>query len=117
MLYLHITNLSCTHNTQTAPEEVPTPVLVPTTSGFVIITWSVPGKPNGVILHYTIYKSLLNQPFTSLATVSASSPLIYNDSNIEPYTQYQYYIEATNTAGSTSGDPETVTTAEAGKLL
>lgn len=117
MLYLHITNLSCTHNTQTAPEEVPTPVLFATTSGFVIITWSVPGKPNGVILDYTIYKSLLNQPFTSLATVSASSPLIYNDSNIEPYTQYQYYIEATNTAGSTSGDPETVTTAEAGKLL
>ena len=77
----------------------------------------MPDKPNRVILDYTIYKSLLNQPFTSLATVPASSPYIYNDSNVEPYTQYQYYIEATNSAGSTSGDPGTVTTAEAGKLL
>lgn len=97
-----------------APLNVPPPTLVATTTGFVIITWSEPGQPNGVITEYMIYKALLNSSFSSLATVESNETLYYEDSDVVPYTRYQYYIEATNNAGSTAGQPRTVTTAEAG---
>ena len=97
-----------------APEDVPSPTLTATTTGFVIIRWSEPGQPNGVIRHYTLYKALLNSPFSLLTTVDSNASFYYEDHSVSPYTVYQYYIEASNDAGSTPGAPSTVTTAQAG---
>ena len=46
--------------------------------------------------------------------MDSNDTLYYEDSDVMPYTRYQYYIEATNDAGSTASQPTTVTTAEAG---
>jgi usherin len=98
---------------QAVPLNVSGPDLFATTSGPVIITWAEPDEPNGIIRNYTIYKSNTDDPFTLLTTVMATNNLRYNDSNVQPFTSYEYFIEATNDAGSTSGPSHTVTTSEA----
>lgn len=46
--------------------------------------------------------------------MDSNASFYYEDHSVSPYTVYQYYIEASNDAGSTPGAPSTVTTAQAG---
>ena len=96
-----------------APEQVPVPTFT-TLPDIVIISWTVPLKPNGVIIQYAIYRAILGGTFSFLDSVSVTQDLQYNDTNVQPYTQYQYYIEASTTAGSTAGNPATVLTEQSG---
>lgn len=42
---------------------------------------------------------------------------MYSDSNVAPYTEYGYRIEAINDAGSVASPLASITSEEAGKLL
>ena len=58
---------------------------------------------------------MFGELFSKLTDISPSAALKYNDSNIAPFTTYEYYIEVTNSAGSTSGNSSSITTFEAGE--
>ena len=76
-----------------APSEQPAPFVTVLSSRSMMLTWSPPDRPNGIILRYELYRngslvySGLNQTF--------------NDTSLTPVTVYHYYIITYTEAGQT----------------
>ena len=78
--------------------------------------WAEPGRKNGIIIEYSVYRALGGGTFTFLDSVPGSQePLQYTDATVEPFTTYMYYIEASTSAGSRAGEPNSVLTQQAGR--
>ncbi|XP_048585709.1 usherin isoform X2 [Nematostella vectensis] len=103
--------------------------LAPPTTGFtndtaVLVTWRPPAVPNGVIQRYDVIRTSTALP--ARRRRRASSELIiystnntnasqyqYLDTNLSPYTRYQYKVRALNKGGQVDSDWITVDTKEA----
>lgn len=79
----------------------------------MIVSWSAPTQPNGVILYYIIERAQ-EERYIELANVTANGLFIFGDILIEPYTEYSYRIVAVNSAGSATGPSRSLLTPEAG---
>lgn len=72
----------------------------------VIMTWSEPTKPNGVITIYRIYES------TDDTSVYMGLLREFEYRRLIPFTSYSLSLEACNRAGCTMGKPQSFMTAE-----
>ena len=64
-------------------------------SSVVEVYWSPPGKSNGPLLEYRLYRSQSGSGGISkhIATVPATDTRTYTDSELRPQTLYGYMIE------------------------
>ena len=100
------------------PEGVPPPILLDGVASTVLISWDTPSSPNGVILEYQVEKNEGgDNNFTAIATVAGNAFRVFVDTNILPFTTYEYRIVVVNGAGSTTGPSANFTTPEAGNCL
>ena len=101
-----------------APFYISAPLLSNLSPTMIRIAWTPPAFANGMLTGYNIFRSItsLNGSQTLIAFVSAPT-LMYSDSNVAPYTEYGYRIEAINDAGSVASPLASITSEEAGKWL
>ncbi|XP_077967518.1 usherin-like isoform X1 [Styela clava] len=78
------------------------------------ISWDSPHKPNGLINLYKLYRRQIIETASSIETVKGT--IVYNgtersfsDSNLTPYTKYQYKVSAHNAAGDVTSDWSSLT--------
>lgn len=85
------------------PEDLKIPILKVTSSKSILVTWTSPIKPNGVITSYEVKRNG--------QTVSSSIlSFRYEDSDLQPATTYTYVIEAWNDKGSVRSPPASART-------
>ena len=75
--------------------EPPTVTVVSATE--IQISWKEPEELNGVLIGYNLYRNIV--PFNPLLTLDPHTS--YTDSNLEPFTEYTYVVEACTNAGCT----------------
>jgi len=96
---------------------VAAPSLESISSSSVLVSWSAPRRPNGIITQYVIERRLFTDSFTSApVTVTTASPrgqvYLYLDTkqvyqyvddspSLTPFTRYQYRVAAQTIAGLT----------------
>ncbi|RXN20724.1 usherin [Labeo rohita] len=109
------------------PQDMDAPSAHPASAYSLLLSWTQPSMPNGVITMYrVVYQKLPNDPTFSSTTVTALTVLVtlfspINLGNIfqahvfglEPYTTYNVRVEAVNGAGQVSSPWTTVQTLEA----
>lgn len=101
------------------PEEFSMPTLTSLTPTSVLITWSEPVHPNGLISEYIIerYSSETQSNPVVITQILPSTDLAYVDESVElsPFTTYNYRIMVRNDAGATFTPWSAVTTMSASK--
>lgn len=95
---------------EAAPEGVPSPVLNVLDSTRILIMWTPPTLPNGLIQNYRVFRT-----GGGVVTMSIYDglELSFTDNLLLPFTQYSYYVQACTLAGCTVGPISMATTAEA----
>ena len=109
--------ITCFFSHFIAPELVATPSFS-TSPNAVTVYWEEPAEKNGIILLYTIYRAIIGGTFSVLDSIAVDNEeqvLQYIDNTVEPFTTYQYYIEASNSAGSNRGNSSSVLTEQTGE--
>jgi len=107
------------------PDGVLPPVLYSQTPSSVHINWYPPLNPNGVIIDYTVLRTVPGQTDPSavifIGTFPATDVTIYSyvDSSpdISPYTTYLYRVGASTLAGVTYSTWATITTMSSSKSV
>ena len=91
------------------------PLLNATGPRVVLVVWSPPSQPNGVIVQYQVFRQVLGDPSTLVVVRSTSDTamLRYVDGTATPGTQYQYAVGASNSVAQTLSSYVGVTTPEA----
>ena len=90
-----------------APDEVERPRLSALSSSSVLVSWSKPQRPNGIITQYIIERRLSPAAAVSVTTVACDDDVeqTYCDyvdfESVQPYTQYEYRVAAETSAGLT----------------
>ncbi|RXN19458.1 usherin [Labeo rohita] len=100
------------------PQDMDAPSAHPASAYSLLLSWTQPSMPNGVITMYrVVYQKLPNDPTFSSTTVTALTVLgnIFQAHvfGLEPYTTYNVRVEAVNGAGQVSSPWTTVQTLEA----
>ena len=101
-----------------APSGISPPTLLSETPTSILITWSPPQYPNGVLQGYEIERRLLgSSTITTVTIVGASAQRVFVDQSaaITPYSTYEYRVIAKSSAGSTPSDWAQITTKQARK--
>ncbi|KAL5008917.1 hypothetical protein ScPMuIL_014498, partial [Solemya velum] len=105
-----------------APTSQPRPSVGEVGPDFALITWVKPGNPNGEIVLYEVLrikrtaveKRSLTEPVVVYSTTNtANDSFTFKDTGLEPFTEYQYSIRATNSKGQTQSPWQTVSTTQA----
>ena len=103
-------NVSSGVTVGTTDEARPTSVDAPTATVVsateIGLSWREPQEINGMLIGYNLYRN-------SIPLLTFESRISYTDSNLEPFTEYTYSVEACTNAGCTSSDSVTNTTLEA----
>ena len=94
------------------PEGVVAPELAVLSFSEILIKWVAPTKPNGIIEEYRVF---LYNDTDPVATSNATGE--YNIAGLNPFTEYQFYIMACNSAGCGISEIVAATTSENSKLL
>ena len=98
-----------------APAEFDLPAILSKTPYSLYVSWDPPASPNGRILNYTV---LLNGSTVVETLLTASEGfLMYNVTELSPYTEYSVSVEACNSAGCITSPSFADTTSEAGKRV
>ena len=95
------------------PDGIAKPSLVSQTPTSILIVWSEPEFPNGVILQYGIERRLEGTvDATLIRTFLASDPKEYLDQSAQvmPFTIYEYRMTVENGVGKAEGPWASVTT-------
>jgi len=91
-------------------ESAPTGVSHPNASAVsatsILVRWDVPLSPHGIIRSYTIYRITES---TEESIAYSGVDRVFADVGLRPFTQYSYYVVATNGAGSTSSNASGMT--------
>nr|XP_061796460.1 usherin-like [Nerophis lumbriciformis] len=87
---------------ETVPEHLSPPTVTAAGASFLEIRWSPPKKPNGIITSYHIYRSPMETEEELLVFIWSSGPLEFFDASpsLQPFTYYQYRLQAHNSKGS-----------------
>ena len=96
----------------TVPENVPDPEVTTISSQEIIVQWTEPAKPNGIILLYHIY---LQYPEGNEEVFNSTERGSYTVPGLSPFTQYGFLIFVCNTAGCAASNVAMNTTFESGK--
>ncbi|XP_078675414.1 usherin-like isoform X2 [Branchiostoma floridae x Branchiostoma belcheri] len=80
-----------------APSQMPQPVGTPSASTVITLRWQPPDSPNGNYLQYYLYRD--NQQIYSVNDTQPFHTQEYEDTALTPFTQYTYYVRATNSDG------------------
>jgi len=97
----------CLH---TAPEAVASPVVESVSSSSVLVSWSAPDQPNGVITQYLLERRLVlddgssSDPVTITAVTSDDNnyyEYLDRSTTLRPHTTYEYRVAAQTSAGLT----------------
>ena len=82
----------------------------------IFVSWSMPTELNGVLQSYSLYRIWIsNTSGDQNATIIYQNlNTNFEDTGLTPYTNYQYYYEVLNGAGSTESPLSTITTTLAG---
>ena len=106
------TSVGCTLSTAVSGrtlESIPVGLTKPTatqvTAMSIVLAWSPPGSPNGIIQNYTIYDAQDNIVFSGISFETTITGLI-------AFTQYTYTLQSCNNIGCVFSDPTTLTTLE-----
>ncbi|XP_018411554.1 PREDICTED: usherin [Nanorana parkeri] len=97
------------------PEGLNPPMLVSDGEKAVKISWTMPMKPNGIIIGYTIHRRLTSHPENITLLTWLGGDLEYTDisDELQPYTTYEYCITAQNSVGSVESPWSSIRTMEA----
>ncbi|KAI1240568.1 hypothetical protein IHE44_0008996 [Lamprotornis superbus] len=99
---------------QTAPKSLAVPRLsvVSANPHKVLISWTPPAQPNGILQSYRLLKNDVLYPFSfDAATLS------YVDEDLLPYTVYSYAVVACTMGGCSTSEPAAIRTLEAAPAL
>ena len=88
------------------PTFVDAPTVTVVSATVIELSWREPEEVNGVLLGYNVSRN--NDQFLNLVSFTT-----YTDSNLEPFTEYTYVVEACTNAGCTSSMSVSNTTLEA----
>ena len=89
------------------------------TATSVTLNWRPPLSPNGFIIRYDVLRRVgtssrrkrqILETIVYSTNETTKSAFTYNDSNLSPFTTYQYRIRAVNSKGQIDSDWQTVTT-------
>ena len=95
-----------------APEGLAVPSLSLVNATTLLVEWSPPARPNGMIQSYRL--SLFDGTITTIRDQGMlTSTLIYS---LSPFTLYQITITVFNTEGSVDSPTANITTGETGKI-
>lgn len=94
---------------------VPEGVTAPFVSASVVITWTPPVSPNGVILRYLVERRDQEGTLVTIGTLPGSElALILGDQTTTPFTEYSYRVVAENSVGARVSPFTAFLTPEAG---
>ena len=109
-----------------APSAQPTPSIGNVTSNSIVLKWYPPLKPNGRITAYEMYRRHSHPRIRRQATNLASAEELvfrtldtnatsyeFTDSNLRPYTVYEYKIRVINSRGFSDSPWQTIQTTQA----
>jgi len=97
------------------PEGVPAPIVLDGVASTVLLSWTTPTSPNGVILEYQVERDESGDDnFAVIGFVAGNSSRVFVDTDTLPFSTYEYRIVAVNGAGSATGPSANFTTREAG---
>ena len=91
------------------PEGIPPPQLTVVSSSSIDLTWSPPTQSNGIIQMYQLFRSgggVVNM------SVYNNPNNAFTDTNLTPFTEYSYFLQACTSVGCTSGPPALAITNE-----
>ena len=88
------------------PEGLAPPTLTVLGSSAIRVQWQSPSQPNGIISQYRVRRRLFENPPTEFIhfVTQDTSVLMFQNSGLEPYTRYEYRVEALNQVGSALSD-------------
>ena len=107
---------------EVVPSSLPSPVIGETTDTTVVITWVPPLESNGKITMYEVLRrtktriqkrSLSDPVVVYRTTVTDAQTYSYTDTNLMPFTEYQYSVVASNSQGSTQSPWQSAFTSQA----
>ena len=94
---------------EAAPEFIPSPELEVLGISEIKVTWDPPGQTNGELTQYRVYKI---SPVNIITIEYTGFNREFTDSDLIPFSQYSYFIEACTNAGCTNGTSTAATTDE-----
>lgn len=99
---------------QSVPSGLVAPNVQSLSDSSVMVSWSAPSSPNGIIRFYRIRRRLAENPLVVLI-VYAGGPSVFAVTNqgLSPFTRYEYQLVVVNDAGSSVSLWAEVTTLEA----
>ena len=81
------------------------PSLIAVNSTTLFIVWNLPGQLNGILQSYRLYRQLASNATLVFEGLDTS----FDDTGLIPYTDYQYYYEVVNGAGTAESTLSVVT--------
>ncbi|XP_062981457.1 usherin [Elgaria multicarinata webbii] len=101
---------SVAKTSQAAPKGLAAPILrhIPATPRKMLILWSSPEEPNGVLQSYRLQRNGVHFPFSFDATT-----FNYTDEELLPYSEYRYAVTACTMGGCSTSDQTSIWTLEA----
>lgn len=101
---------SAAKTSQAAPKHLAAPILqyIPASPDKMLILWSAPKEPNGILQSYRLQRNNVSYPFSFDSTV-----FNYTDEELLPYSVYHYAITACTMGGCSTSDPTKIRTLEA----
>ncbi|XP_003474286.2 usherin isoform X2 [Cavia porcellus] len=86
--------------TQGVPESVRPPSITPLNAESLHLSWSVPGKPNGVIKQYQLWQGGRGLIYTDITHRRQ-----HTVTGLQPFTNYSFSLTACTSAGCASSEP------------
>ncbi len=86
-------------------------------SRHVLINWTPPTSPNGIITEYRIERTTPSNANISLVGVLSGEILVVADVNVRPFTTYMYRLVVENGGGVAVGAFMSFTTPQAGECV
>ncbi len=102
--------------THTVPEGL-SELSVTFVSGRVLITWTTPTSPNGIISEYRVERTTPSVANISLVGTLTVEPFVVADINVRPFTMYMYRLVVENGGGVAVGAFTSVTTPQTGECV
>uniref|UniRef100_A0A8D2ISK6 Usherin n=1 Tax=Varanus komodoensis TaxID=61221 RepID=A0A8D2ISK6_VARKO len=99
---------------QAAPRGLAPPLLrhIPASPSQVLILWSSPEEPNGVLQSYRLQRNYVAYPFSFDATT-----FNYTDEELLPYSEYHYAVTACTMGGCSTSNHTSIRTLEAAPAM
>ena len=116
-LCANISAINLAYTEESAPEDVIPPSLIPLSSTSILVNWITPAKPNGVITRYNVTMKLEDEKDSIYQSILPPNNLGESKfqivSNMKPFTNYTFRVEACTKIGCAFSAPASRMTLEA----